>query len=465
MEDLPEPLLLDVLRRIDRTADRNSVSLACKRMCRSEGEQRDFLRVGCGLHPAVEALTALCVRFPNLSKLEIDYSGWMSSSGRQLGNQGLQVLSSHCPSLKELSLSFCSFINDTGLGHLSSCSNLISLKLNFAPAVSCNGILSIALGCKNLTTLELIRCMKVNSVEWLQILGKFGNLRDLSIKNCRGIREDDLVMLGSGWRKLRRLEFSVDAYYRYPRIHDQSSFSECCKQFISCDKLKELSLTNCIISPGQGLSFVLGRCLSLEKLRLHMCIGITDREVIELSQNSTDLRSFSLRLPSQFTAPVLLNSPLSNESLRALAGGCRMLDELELSFSDGEFPSVSCFGPGAVIGLIQSCPIRTLKLQGAYFFNDIGMEAICSSPYLQVLELCQCQEVSDEGMMLLVHFPCLRVLKLCKCLGITDSGLKPLAGLEKLDSLIVEDCPQISEKGIEGAARSLSYRQDLTWLY
>lgn len=467
MEDLPEQLLSEIFKRIDRTADRNSISLVCKRLYAIEGEQRGFLRVGCGLHPATEALASLCTRFPNLTRLEIVYSGWMSNLGKQLDNQGLLILSSHCPSLNELTLSFCSFINDTGLGHLASCRNLRSFKLNFAPAISSNGILSLVVGCKKLSTLQLIHCMKVSSAEWLEYLGKFGMLEDLSIKNCKGIGEDDLMKLSPRWKKLKRLEFEVDAYYRYPKVYDRASVDRWQRQQICCDELKELSLMNCIIAPGRGLSCLLGKCGALEKLHLDMCIGLMDSDMIALSQKSSNLKRVSLRLPSQFLAPVLANSPLrlTDESLKALARRCAMLEEVELSFSDAEFPSFSCFSQNGILTLIQSCPIRVLTLNSAYFFNDMGMEALCSAHFLQALELVKCQEVSDEGMQLIVHFPCLTTLKLCKCLGVTDTGLKPLVGTQRLESLTVEDCPQISEKGVQGAARLVSYKQDMSWLY
>lgn len=156
MEDLPESVLMYILQRIDRTADRNSLSLVCKRLHMVEGEQRDFLRVGCGLHPATEAFTALCSRFPNLSKLEISYFGWTPSSGEQLGNEGMQVLCSNCPLLEELSLNSCSLIDDVGLSFLSFCQKLTSLKLIFSPDITSNGILSVVLSCKNFSTLHLI---------------------------------------------------------------------------------------------------------------------------------------------------------------------------------------------------------------------------------------------------------------------------------------------------------------------
>ena len=77
MEDLPEALLTEILKRITRTSDLNSLSLVSKQLYKIEGNQRGAIRVGSGLCTATKALTSLCARFPNLRIVEIDYSGFI----------------------------------------------------------------------------------------------------------------------------------------------------------------------------------------------------------------------------------------------------------------------------------------------------------------------------------------------------------------------------------------------------
>ncbi|KAM6602332.1 hypothetical protein CsatA_021941 [Cannabis sativa] len=467
MEGLPDPLVWEILNRIKRTADRNSVSLSCKHFHNLDNEQRQFLRVGCGLDPPNEALTSLCNRFPNLTRVEITYSGWMSKLGKQLDNQGLFILSNYCPSLSDLALSYCTVITDEGLSYLSSCSKLSALKLNFTPRITGCGILSLVVGCKNLTILHLIRCLNVSSVEWLEYLGKLETLEDLTIKNCRAIGEGDLIKLGQSWRKIKRLQFEVDANYRYMKVYDRLAVDRWQKQCVPCDNMLELSLVNCIISAGRGLACVLGKCKNLEKIHLDMCVGVRDCDIVSLAQKSINLRSISLRIPSDFSFPVYLNNPLrlSDESLKALAQNCPMLESIKISFSDGEFPSFSSFTLCGIVSLIQKCPVKELSLDQVYSFNDIGMQALCLAQYLEKLELVRCQEITDEGLHLVSQFSRLRILRLFKCLGVTNDGLKPLLGSYKLELLAVEDCPQISERGMVGAARSISFRQDLSWMF
>ncbi|KAK1316969.1 F-box/LRR-repeat protein 14 [Acorus calamus] len=442
MEDLPYPLVVDILGRLRKASDRNSVSLTCKRILAIDNEHRQSIRVGCRLQSAYEALTSLCVRFPNLQTVEIDYSGWTSVLGKQLDDQGLNILACHCPSLTNLTLSFCTYITDVGLAHLASCSNLRSLKLNFIPGISGRGMLSLVVGCKDLLNLSLVRCLNVRSFEWLEYLGKFGNLEELFIKNCRAIGEGDLIKLGPGWMKLKRLEFKMDCDFRYAKAYDKLVA-------LRCESLRELSLVNCIISPGRGLSCMLGMCEALEKVHLDMCNGITDGDIAALASKSKRLKSFSLHLSPGFFGLTNVSYRLTDECLKAVACGCPNLEEFRLVYSKGDFPFFFYLSLDGLLTLIQSCPIRVLALEAAYFFDDLGMEALCSANLLSTLELVQCPKISDEGIQFINRYPLLTTLKLSKCVGVTDMGLKLLIGSKKLEWLMVEDCPWITLEGIK----------------
>ncbi|VAI43153.1 unnamed protein product [Triticum turgidum subsp. durum] len=207
MDDLPEAVVTEIVKKITRTSDLNSLSLVSKGLYTIEGSQRGAICVGSGLCTATEALTSLCVRFTNLQKLEIDYSGWIPGHGNQLDNKGLFVFSSQCSSLIDLTLSFCSHIDDSGLGCLAHCKKLVSLRLNSTPQITLVGLFSVAVGCTSLSALHLIDCEKIDSVEWLEYLGRDGSLEELVVKNCKGINHQDFLKFGSGWMKLQKFEF------------------------------------------------------------------------------------------------------------------------------------------------------------------------------------------------------------------------------------------------------------------
>ncbi|KAM7480303.1 hypothetical protein LguiA_028516 [Lonicera macranthoides] len=467
MDNLPDHLVWEILGIIQNTKDRNSISLVCKRFHNLDNVRRNYLRVGCGLNPANEALTTLSNRFPNLAKVEVIYSGWMSKLGKQLDDQGLSILSNNIPFLNDLTLSYCTFITDAGISALASCSKLSALKLNFTPRITGFGILSVVVGCKNLRALHLIRCLNISSVEWLEYLGKLETLENLSIKNCRAIGEGDLIKFGRSWQKIKQLQFEIDANYRYLKVYNRLAVEPWQKQWIPCENMLELSLVNCIISPGRGLACVLDKCKNLEKINLDMCVGVRDCDIIGLARKSSNLHSISLRVASDFSLPLSEDNPLrlTDESLKALARNCSLLESVSLSFPDGEFPSPSSFSLNGILNLIELCPIRQLALGHVYTFNDDGMETLCSARYLETLEIVRCQEISDEGLKLVVQFPRLRILRIGKCLGVTDEGLRPLVGSRKLELLGVDDCPRISEMGVQGAAKSVSFKQDLSWMY
>lgn len=468
MDELPDHLLWDIFSRLKVTPHRNTAALVNRRFFELERKQRQFLKVGCRLHPVLFALSSLCARFPNLLKLEVDYSGWTSKSGKQLDDNGLMIIATFCPTLQQLVLSFCTFITDAGLGNLASCKGLQALKLNFAPGITGRGLLSLVTGCKSISLLHLTLCLHVNSVEWLYSLGRLEKIEDLAIRQCRGIGEGDLAKLGVAWRRLRRLQFQVDANYRYMKVFGNVEVDRWQTQEVSCEALQELSLINCLVSPGRGLAYILTKCNALRYLNLDMCMGLRDRDLIELAKTSTGLRSLSLRFPSDFTLSVPSNYPpqLTDESLKAIAKYCELLEEVSISFADACFPFIPCFSLAGILALVEGCSLlKVLVLERVFPFNDRGMEALCVAHSLETLKLIQCQEVSDDGLQHIRHLASLKHLKLSKCLEISDVGLTAFIGSHKLESLEVEDCPKISEKGTQGTAKMVSFSCDTSWLY
>lgn len=291
MDYLPDPLVVEIFSRINNTNDRNSISLACKRFYNLDKEQRNHLRVGCGLNPANEALTTLCHRFPNLNKVEITYSGWMSELGKQLEDPSLSILPNICPFLTDLTLSHCTFITDAGLSSLASCSKLSSLKLDFTPGITGPGLLPIASCCKNLKKVHLICCSNISVTSWIGCLGEQETLEDFCIKNCKGIGENALYGLLGTWGKIKRLQFEVDPNFTSILAFEFMAAVLWQNRQFQCENMVELSLKNCIIIPGTGLAFILDKCRKLEKFHLDMCLGTQDHDIIRLAQNSKNLRT------------------------------------------------------------------------------------------------------------------------------------------------------------------------------
>ncbi|KAM0930747.1 hypothetical protein ACQ4PT_000682 [Festuca glaucescens] len=465
MEDLPEALVAEILKKITRTSDLNSLSLVSKQLYTIEGNQRGAVSVGSGLCTATEALTSLCAWFPNLWKVEIDYSGWIPGHGNQLDNKDLVVFSSHCSSLRDLTLNFCSYIDDSGLGCLAHCKTLTSLRLNSAPQITSIGLSSVAVGCTSLSALHLIDCEEIDIVEWLEYLGRDGSLEELVVKNCKRIIHHDLLKFGAGWMKLQKFEFERKIRTRdilVSEIYDPSYDAHSTDIYdFCCDSLKDLRLAHIKTWPDIGLRVVLGKCKALENLCLEYVSALNDNDMLALCRSCSDLKSITLRLNLQRYDNDFRIS-FTDNTLYALALNCRKLQSVCLKFvgCSLDWPSEIGFTQKGFLVLIQSCPIRVLVLNGANFFDDEGMKALSSSPNLETLELIRCSAVTDVGMLFIAHTPGLSNLTLRGCHDVTDVGIAELGHEHKLESLVIEFCRGISREAVQGVAKSVHYSSD-----
>ncbi|CAL5042481.1 unnamed protein product [Urochloa decumbens] len=462
MEDLPEALLGEIIKRLPTTSDLNSISLVSKRLYTIEAELWDTIYVGCGVSPATMALASLCSRFQNLCKVEFNYSGWTTNHGMQLDNQGLHMFSSCCPLLTDLTLSFCSYIDDSGLGFLACFKKLISLRFKALPKITSAGLLSVAVGCKSLSALRLMSCKNVGSVEWLEYLGKNGLLEELVVQNCKKIDQFNLLTFGSGWMKLQKFEFQ---HWYLPNTFmfggpsymagNQSRYDFC------CDFLKDLTLARTTTEKEIGLCCLLRKCKALENLALYYALGVHDNDMITLAQNNRNLKRISLMLTPQHCDGYVYRTSLTDDCLKALALCCPRLQSFELTFygCEPEYPEIGFTQKGLVM-LIQSCPIRELTLSGVDIFNDKGMKALACAQFLESLKLVSCIAITDAGMHHLACSPSLINLALELCNGLTDRGVAKVVRARKLESLTIEKCSRISLKAVQGAAKTVHYTDD-----
>jgi F-box/leucine-rich repeat protein 2/20 len=367
--------------------------------------------------------------------------------------------------LTDLTLSFCSFIDDSGLGYLAYWKNLTALRLNHAPQITSSGLVSVAVGCRSLSTLHLIGCDRIDSIKWLEVFGLEGSLEEFVVINCKGISQYDLVKFGPGWMKLQKFEFEMEAveFWGCGAVDYDSSFDahNLNKYDFCCENLKDLRLARFETWPEIGLRFVLGKCKALEKICLQYVSALNDNDMITLSRSCNNLKSISLWLKPNFYDGDYRTS-FTDDSLKALALNCPMLETVELTFvcCVPEYPSETGFTHKGLLVLIQSCPVRVLLLSGAHFLDDEGMKVLWSAPFLETLELMFCELITDIGMCSITHIPCLSNLTLRWCESVTDVGVAGLVHGRKLESLTIEGCHQVSEQALQRAARSFHYSTD-----
>ncbi|CAD6334653.1 unnamed protein product [Miscanthus lutarioriparius] len=459
MDDLPEALLAEIVKWLTSPSDLKSLSLVSKRLYAVEGELRNSMYIGCGVFPVTVALIRLCFRYPNLCKVEFNYSGWTSNHGMQLDKHGLQVFSSCCTSLTDLTLSFCTNVDDSGLRLLACFKKLMSLRLNTLPAITSSGLLQVAIGCKNLSSLHLIGCNKVGGAMWLEYLGRFRPLKELVVNRCEMISQFDLLKFSPGWMKLQKFEFQIKGCPNIFDPRDPSCVEHCQYRFdFSCESLVDLTLARVSTEKEIGLRNLLRKCKALKNLCLYYVLGVQDNDIVTLSNNCSNFTSISLRLTPEFNEGHVFRTSLTDDSLKALALRCSKLQSFELIFwgCDEIWPEIGFTQEGLVM-LIQSCRIRNLVLSGAHIFDDEGMKAISSAQFLESLELMDCINVTNSGMRLLAHCPCLINLTLRQCDRFSDAGVTEVARARKLETLVIEGCSWVSPEAVQGAATSVHY--------
>ena len=210
-----------------------------------------------------------------------------------------------------------------------------------------------------------------------------------------------------------------------------------------------------------GLCSLLRKCKALENLSLYYVLGVHDNDMITMAQSNRNLRSISLMLTPQHCEGYGYRTALTDDSLKALALWCPMLQSVELTFfgCEPDWPEIG-FTQAGLVMLIWSCPIRDLKLGGANIFDDEGMKALSCARFLESLKLVCCSAITDAGMHFLARSPSLINLTLELCDALTDDGMVEVVRSRNLESLTIEKCSQISLKAVQEAAKTVHYTDD-----
>uniref|UniRef100_K3Y229 F-box/LRR-repeat protein 15-like leucin rich repeat domain-containing protein n=1 Tax=Setaria italica TaxID=4555 RepID=K3Y229_SETIT len=303
---------------------------------------------------------------------------------------------------------------------------LMSLRLKALQEITSAGLLSVAVGCKSLSALRLMSCKNV------------------------------------GWMKLQKFWFQnkyLPNTFKFDgpssMVGSQSRYDFC------CDFLKDLTLARITTEQEIGLCCLLRKCKALENISLYYALGVHDNDMITLAQNNRNLRSISLMLTPQHCEDYVYRTSLTDDSLKAIALWCPMLQSFELTFfgCKPDYPEIGFTQEGLVM-LIQSCPIRDLTLSGANIFDDEGMKALSCARFLESLKLVRCIAITDAGVHLLARSPSLINLTLELCDGLTYHGVAEFVRARKLESLTIEKCSRISLKAVQGAAKTVHHTDD-----
>ncbi|CAO3638473.1 unnamed protein product [Mucor fragilis] len=261
-----------------------------------------------------------------------------------------------------------------------------------------------------------------------------------------------------------------------------------------------------------------GLNLSVNPVKEEECHGITDKSIVKLAENCSDLRRIRLSNWKLLTdesilaltkhCPTLLeidvvNCSITNQSLLSIFNRCRELRELKVNqchyLSDDGFlqSALTTSMPGRiyydqlrileltnVFGITdrtvdcitQAAPkIRNLVLNKCVHLTDLGIEHLARlGRYLHYIHLGSCKNITDQAIIQLTS-KCTRIryIDLASCHKLGDATVAALAALPKLKRIGLVKCHRITNHAIMALTRNartsvslerihLSYCEQLT---
>lgn len=107
-------------------------------------------------------------------------------------DSSILAISRGCPDLEMVNLAYCTSISDTSLIALSKCTKMSTLETRGCPLVTSLGLAAIAVGCKQLTRLDIKKCVKIDDGGMIPLSHFSQNLKQvrLFVLSCL---EPDLV--------------------------------------------------------------------------------------------------------------------------------------------------------------------------------------------------------------------------------------------------------------------------------
>lgn len=383
---LPDECLAIIFQKMGAT-DRNRCSLVCKRWHWVEGQGRH--RLSLLAHAEIDSyLPALFCRFDHITKLALRCDRRTAS----ISDKSLFSIGRHCLQLKKLKLKGCKQITDEGL-------ELFSRVCGSLKKLSCG---SCSFGARG-----------VNA-----ILRHCNLLEDLTVKRLRGLAEGPAELIGPGCGKIRRLCLKQlsNAQLFGPLIAGSKHLHTLmiCRNSGNWDKLLEIITEHIpnlvelhmekIFLSDKGLLAV-SRCSSLEVLYVIKTPECTNHGMSAVAEGCRKLRKLHI--------DGWKYNRIGDEGLIAVAKKCKDLQELVL---------IGINATAASLGLMASncLGLERLALCNSETLGDLELSCIAVK-CLSLKRLCiKGCPISDQGMKGLGSgCPHLIKVKVKKCRGVT----------------------------------------------
>ena len=94
-------------------------------------------------------------------------------------DSGILTIARGCPGLEMINISYCKDITDSSLISLSKCLRLNTLESRGCPLITSLGLAAVAVGCKQLTKLDIKKCCNINDAGMIPLAHFSQNLRQV----------------------------------------------------------------------------------------------------------------------------------------------------------------------------------------------------------------------------------------------------------------------------------------------
>ncbi|GAB4833255.1 F-box/LRR-repeat protein 3 [Ancistrocladus abbreviatus] len=265
---------LKELRKLDITCCRKITDVAIAHITSSCTSLTCLRMESCSLVPR-EAFVLIGQRCLLLEELDL--------TDNEVDDEGLKSIS-RCSKLRSLKLGICLNITDEGLTYVGmKCSKLVELDLYRSAEVTDSGILAIAHGCPVLEMINMSYCKEVADGS-LIALSKCSKLNTLECRGCPFITSLGLAAIAVGCKQLSRLDikkcYNVNDFGMLPLAHFSQNLRQINLSYSSITDVGLLSLSSisCLQSmtilhlkglTPSGLAAALLACGGLTKVKLH----------------------------------------------------------------------------------------------------------------------------------------------------------------------------------------------------
>ncbi|KAB2098523.1 hypothetical protein ES319_A01G244900v1 [Gossypium barbadense] len=261
------------LRKLDITCCRKITDVSISRITNSCNSLTSLRMESCTL-VSREAFVLIGQRCHLLEELDL--------TDNEIDDKGLKYIS-RCSQLSNLKLGICLNITDEGLIHIGrGCSKLLELDLYRSVEITDSGIIAIAQGCPGLEMINIAYCKDITDHSLLS-LSKCSRLKTLESRGCSMITSLGLTAVAVGCKELTKLDVkkcpNIDDAGMLPLTHFSQNLRQINLSHSSVTDIGLLSLAgiSCLqnitilhlksLTPT-GLAAVLLACGGLTKVKL-----------------------------------------------------------------------------------------------------------------------------------------------------------------------------------------------------